>query len=89
MKEYPFEKSFERLEEILKVLNEKNVSLNDSLKFFEEANTLISNCSLKLSEAEKKIEVLIKNRDSIELDAEKKPKLEPFSPDSKHIIKDE
>lgn len=88
-KDYPFEKSFERLEEILKILNEKAISLNDSLKFFEEANFLISNCSKKLNDAEKKIEILIKNRDKLEINEDNTPKIKNFSPTEKQILKNE
>jgi exodeoxyribonuclease VII small subunit len=88
-KDYPFEKAFERLEEILKILNEKAISLSDSLKLFEEANFLISNCSKKLNDAEKKIEILIKNRDKLEVNEDNMPKIEEFSPTEKQILKNE
>ena len=53
-------------------------SLDSSLELFEEANKLITKCSQKLSQAEQKIEVLIKNRNSeIELN-ETTPKTENF-----------
>lgn len=57
-----FEDAFARLEEILEKMNQATISLDDSLKLYEEADQLISFCSKKLSEAECKIEVLIKNR---------------------------
>jgi len=57
-----FEKAFERLEAILEKLNSGKASLDDSLKLYEEADTLITLCSKKLIDAEKKIEMLIKNR---------------------------
>ncbi len=52
---------------ILEKMNSSTVSLDDSLKLFEEADKLINSCSKKLTEAERKIEVLIKNRASGEL----------------------
>lgn len=58
-----FETAYLRLEEILEKMNSGKVSLEDSLKLYEEADHLINWCSKRLSEAEKKIEVLVKNRD--------------------------
>lgn len=77
-KEKPFEQAFERLEEILKILNEGKISLDESLTLFEEADSLISNCSNKLNKAEQKIEVLIKNRESLELNEKKEPLKKEF-----------
>ncbi|HKY99828.1 MAG TPA: exodeoxyribonuclease VII small subunit, partial [Rhabdochlamydiaceae bacterium] len=58
-----FELAYQRLEEILEKMNSGKVSLDESLKLYEEADRLISSCNKRLSDAEKKIEVLIKNRD--------------------------
>ena len=68
-----FEEAYSRLEEILEKMNSGKVSLDDSLKYYEEADQLIVTCQKKLSEAEKKIEVMIKNRNGEE------PSLQPFS----------
>lgn len=69
-----FEKSFERLEHILEILNSSHPSLEDALKLYEEADSLIIQCHKKLSGAEKKIEVLMKNRNGeLQLNAEQKP----------------
>jgi len=57
-----FEQSFKRLEEILERMNSGNVSLDESLKLYEEADKLIGSCSIQLNQAEAKIEKLIKNR---------------------------
>jgi exodeoxyribonuclease VII small subunit len=57
-----FEKTFIRLEEILEKMNSGNLSLDESLTFFEEADKLIASCNKKLNDAERKIETLIKNR---------------------------
>lgn len=75
-----FEKSLERLEEILEKMNTGAVGLDESLKLYEEADTLIKGCSTKLNEAERKIEILIKNRDgNLTIDADGKPGAEPFN----------
>ncbi len=60
--ETSFEKAFQRLEKILEHLHGGQVSLEDSLKLYEEADGLIMQCHKKLEGAEKKIEMLIKNR---------------------------
>lgn len=73
-----FEKAFERLDEILQKMNEGKVSLDNSLKLFEEANFLIKTCNKKLILAEQKIETLIKDRNSnLEIENEK-PKTKDF-----------
>lgn len=61
-KELSFEESFHRLEEILEKMNSSTVHLDDALKLYEEADKLINCCSKKLTDAERKIEILIKNR---------------------------
>jgi exodeoxyribonuclease VII small subunit len=77
-----FEKSYTRLEKILETLNSSQVSLEDSLKLFEEANSLIMQCEKKLSTAGQKIEALIKNRDNSLMLSDKGIVTEPFSPTS-------
>lgn len=57
-----FEAAFSRLEEILARLNSSAISLDESLKLYEEADQLIVICSKRLNEAERKIEMLVKNR---------------------------
>lgn len=57
-----FEAAFARLEEVLETLNGGAISLDDSLKLYEEADQLILACHKRLSYAEQKIEILVKNR---------------------------
>jgi len=61
-KELSFELAYKRLEEILDLLNNSQISLEDSLKIYEEADLLIRLCSDKLTHAEQKVQVLVKNR---------------------------
>lgn len=75
MSEPTFESSLQRLEQILEKMNSGAVPLEESLKLYEEADQLIAACSKKLNDAEKKIEVLIKNRSG-------EPTLQPFSPNN-------
>ena len=53
--EFSLEKSLERIEEIIKLLDEKNASLEDSLKLYEEGIMLVRKCSVMLSDVERKI----------------------------------
>lgn len=57
-----FEAAFNRLEKILEQMNSGAISLDESLKLYEEADKLIAICSKRLNEAERRIEVLVKNR---------------------------
>lgn len=60
--EISFEKAFSRLEEILEKMNASTASLDESLALYEEADKLINICSQRLANAERKIEILTKNR---------------------------
>lgn len=69
-----FESAFERLETILERMNTGAISLDDSLKLYEEADRLIAVCNKRLNEAERKIEILIKNRNGdLNLGSDNKP----------------
>jgi exodeoxyribonuclease VII small subunit len=80
--EVSFEISFARLEEILEKMNSSSISLDESLKLYEEADRLIALCSKRLNDAERKIEILIKNRNTGELilGNDQKPSSEDFIP---------
>jgi exodeoxyribonuclease VII small subunit len=79
--ELSFEKAFERLEHILEILNSKHPSLEESLKLYEEADKLIAFCSKKLTQAEKKIEVLMKNREGmVQMGPDHKPLMQELPP---------
>ncbi len=53
-----FDQSLERLEEIVSNLEEESLSVEDALKFYEEGIKLVKFCRKKLSEIEKKIELI-------------------------------
>lgn len=57
-----FEIAFNRLETILEKMNTGSISLDESLKLYEEADQLIAICNKRLNEAERRIETLVKNR---------------------------
>ena len=82
-----FENAFKRLESILEDLSKEKVSLEDSIKLFEEADQLIIECNKRLTTAEKKVETLIKNREGeLMLDDDKKPISQEFSSSSQHFL---
>jgi exodeoxyribonuclease VII small subunit len=58
-----FETALIKLEEAVKRLESGELSLEDSLKIFEEGVKNASFCAGRLNEAEKKVELLIKQRD--------------------------
>lgn len=63
MSEMKFEKALEKLEEIVGELETGRLSLDDSLKKYEEGVRLSRVCSRKLEEAQQKIEILMKKAD--------------------------
>jgi exodeoxyribonuclease VII small subunit len=58
-----FEKAMKRLEEIVHKLEEGELSLEESLKIFEEGTNLSKFLTRKLSEAEAKVQKLIKTQE--------------------------
>ena len=58
-----FETALKKLEDVVKKLEVGELSLDDSLRAFEEGVKLSGFCSRKLNEAEKRVEVLIKQKD--------------------------
>jgi len=79
--EMTFEAAFVRLEEILEKMNSGEISLDESLKLYEEADALIVTCNRRLVDAERKIETLIKNRNGeLALGSDQKPLTQDFNP---------
>lgn len=78
--ENSFEKAYSRLEKILELLNTGIVSLEESLKLYEEANYLLASCNQQLQNAEKKIQILKKSRNGeLQMDENNAPVIEAFS----------
>lgn len=61
MEEQKFEKAMERLESIVQSLEGGDLSLDDSLKVFEEGMDLVQFCTRKLDEAERKVTILMRD----------------------------
>lgn len=58
-----FETSLKKLEEVVRRLEGGALSLDESLKAFEEGVKYAAFCSKKLDEAERRVEVLLKRKD--------------------------
>jgi exodeoxyribonuclease VII small subunit len=58
-----FEKAMKKLEEIVQELEAGQLTLEESLKKFQEGVKLSQFCSSRLDETEKKITLLLKDRD--------------------------
>jgi exodeoxyribonuclease VII small subunit len=58
-----FETALNKLEEVVKKLEGGELSLEDSLKAFEEGVKQAAFCTGKLNEAEKRVELLLKQKD--------------------------
>jgi exodeoxyribonuclease VII small subunit len=61
MKEKTFEESLQELEEIVNRLEEGDLPLEEALKLFEEGVRLSRSCHTKLDEAQKRVEIVLKD----------------------------
>jgi len=69
-----FEKNLERLDGIVRELEDADLSLEKALQLYEEGMKLSESCHKQLEEAEGKVEILTKKAGS-------KVAAEPFEPD--------
>jgi len=65
MAEEKFEEALGRLEGIVSKLEGGDLDLEESLKLFEEGIRLSHLCCKRLDEAEKKVEILLKNSEGV------------------------
>jgi exodeoxyribonuclease VII small subunit len=61
-----FEGAMSRLENIVVEMEEGNLNLEEMIKRFEEGQALITFCTKKLNEVEKRVEKLVKKGDKVE-----------------------
>ena len=65
-----FEEALERLQGLVHTLESGDCSLEDSIKKFEEGMALARSCQERLTQAEQKIEILLKaDRDGVRTEA--------------------
>ena len=65
-----FEEALKRLEEIVRQMEQGNVSLEDSLNLFEEGTALAASCGAQLDAAEQKVVRLMKGPDGYPVEME-------------------
>jgi exodeoxyribonuclease VII small subunit len=68
-KSYPFEESLAKLEGLVEKMESGDLTLEDSLKTFEEGIKLTRECQEALKQAEQKVNLLIEKNDQIESQA--------------------
>jgi exodeoxyribonuclease VII small subunit len=74
----PFEKNLERLDAIVRELEDADLSLDKALELYEEGMKLSEFCHKQLEEAEGRIDILSKK-------AGGKVVAEPFEPDDREV----
>lgn len=62
-KKLTFEENMQRLEQIVHSMERGDVSLEESLKLFQEGNTLVQTCSKFLEDAELQVKKITVNGD--------------------------
>jgi exodeoxyribonuclease VII small subunit len=62
-KKVDFERSLGRLEEVVRKLENANLTLDEAMKLFEEGVELSRVCQKQLEEAEGRVEILLKKAD--------------------------
>src|SRR5437870_4041560 len=70
-----FESSLEQLERIVRELEQGDLTLEKSLELFEQGVKLSRECQERLSQAERRIEILMR-------DNQGRPSIRPFDPES-------
>lgn len=60
---YPFEEALEKLSALVEKMESGDLSLEESLKIFEEGIKLSKDCQNALSDAEKKVQALLLEED--------------------------
>ena len=72
--DFNFEKALQELEELVEKMETGNLSLEESLKYFERGVALTRNCQQALTEAEQKVQRLLKQNG--------KEQLQDFDPEN-------
>jgi len=66
MKKNTFEESLKRLETIVNEMENSQLDIDKAMKLFEEGIFLVKDCSEKLNETKKKIEILVEKNGKID-----------------------
>ena len=62
MAEFDFEKALKRLDEITSLITKGELSLDESIKLYQEGQEIVSAFQKALKEAEDKVEKIIENK---------------------------
>ena len=73
MEEIRFEEALKQLEAIVSRLEIGDLPLEEALSIFEEGVRLTKLCSLRLSEAERRVNILVRNAESAPGGLEERP----------------
>lgn len=65
VKKNNFESNLERLKEIVNTLDDNEITLDDSLKLFEEGIKLYRKCNDTIDKAEQKITILLEENEKL------------------------
>lgn len=66
MQHRSYEEALSRLEEVIELLEGKDVPIDDSLKLFQEGIELYRFCNLKLTEVEEKITLVMEENNGLD-----------------------
>ena len=69
-KEVSLEENFDKLEELIEVLSDADVSLEDAFRAYSEGVALLKTCNDQIDRVEKKVLVLSANGELEELDGD-------------------
>ena len=61
-----FESSLKRLEDIVNEMENSQLDIDKAMKLFEDGISLVNQCSSKLDETKKKIEILVERNGKLE-----------------------
>ena len=64
-----FEASLQKLKKIIEKLEDGDISLEESVRSFEEGIGLVKECQKQLAQAELKVKKLLDNGDTVDLDS--------------------
>lgn len=59
--DFSYEKSIERINELLEKMENDDISLSENMEYFKEAKSLIKLCNEYLSNMEKEFEIIVAN----------------------------
>lgn len=65
----PYEKAIARLEEIIRLLERRDLDLDRAIALYEEGLTLVNYCENRLKEAKTRVEVILKTKDGFVLES--------------------